>query len=247
MSHNYPLVFGAVAAEEWIDPDEIGDEMRLQIQLLGRLWSLLDLLQNEEIIIRVIDMPFLDTLEGDEWRIISDLRQLAEIDAEALSQARGQPGGRRWNCRQPGVRGANETHFSMPRMGKQPGRILERRFDKEWLRYEVSLSLRSLYLEYSDVFWAFTDNFGDSYIWTGEVPGRVRSLSRIDADVAARVAAMPFSGDFAGSATLIWRMLPTTVRSNPEALHEILDKYDADGGIKFADQPYVLMDLMGIL
>ena len=245
MSHNYPLVFEAVAAEEWIDPDEIGDEMRLQIQLLGRLWSLLDLLQNEEIIIRVIDMPFLDTLGGDEWRIISDLRQLAEIDAEALSRLVGNleaEGGIVDNLESEELMNA----FLYAKDGEAARRILERRFDKEWLRYEVSLSLRSLYLEYPDVFWAFTDNFGDSYIWTGEVPGRVRSLAKIDADVAARVAAMPFSGDFAGSATLIWRMLPTTVRSNPEALHEILDKYDADGGIKFADQPYVLMDLMGI-
>lgn len=239
-------MFDALVAKSWIDPEVVTNRLMAEAGVLAGLLRLTETVQDEEVLIQILDMSFLDAIDGSESWTIRELQNLADMDAEAFVRLFSHPEFEEGIVDDQDL-SAIKNLFLYAWDEEAAKRILER----EWDEYDsdpwVIDRLRRLFEDYPDVFWAFTDNFGNKYLWSTDVIAGIESLSQLDQALAARAASMPFTGEYAGLANDVWRLLRRATALDGEAVSEFLDEYELKGGIEFADQPYAMIDLLEII
>ena len=181
----------------------------------------------EETTLRIIRMPFLETIDRGDTTTLKTLRFLLQSDRGGLDQLLSLPSLRE---------GITEDHTDgtialMYLELKDPEAAAAIRA-LPWAKDQpLNIDpLMRLALESSRVFWAWMERFGDDLIYSSTL-GRVTVIARLDEEAAVEIVKMPFLETSESSDFLTLDFMIDMAGADPDGIRKILSHPELSGGI----------------
>ncbi len=242
----YPLIFDALIEKAWLNPGDVPESLRPISNVVHSILAVREGGGSEESVVRVLAMPFLDDLEGDEATLLHGISYLVGTDEEPLGVFLD------YVIANDGLSDGDtklDVYYWYMKANDEPSifRIFgERRPDASGGHHEHLLhQLVVLYTGYPTAYEATTEHFVGGYDNINLVLNVIR-LAMLDEDVARRLAEMPFNSISGGSGDFIWYVMYKAVYTDQVAAQELVQKYGTQGGVEHPEMSLFLIDAAAI-
>ena len=243
MSAEYPLVFEKLAQKPWLNPADVPETLEPILVVVEGISLVTELTDDEAAGLKILDMPFLDDIEGEETELLDHLWEMVGGRENSYNTfldhliANG------------GLTG-NETRVDVQYayMVAQDSAGMNRVFRGELPDSDDSSILGkmiTLYQRYPEAYFAASEHFTKNFQLSGRI-SNIRRLAAIDEDLAQRLAQMPFNGAWGGLSGEAWVLTIRATEENVEAVSSILETYETGGGIEHSDLGAYVMDMTSV-
>ena len=239
ISEKYPVLFDALIQEPWLNPVDVPETFEPVIDVVNGIESVAEVEDGKTAALKVLSMPFLDSLEGDEVELLDVLGGLTRFGANHLSIFLDHAitkGGLTDRERRVDIYYTYmEAHdpAGMNRLFR--GRLPE---DSD---VDILKEMIDLHGRYPAAYFATSEKFTvPDYAISLVV--NVARLAAIDEQLARRMAQMPFNNIPGGLDTEAWVFVEMAAGLNREATETLLEKYEMQGGADHSTLSLLVMD-----
>ncbi len=240
ISEDYPQLFDALIQKAWINPADVPETLEPVVEVVEAIALVTRSADYLTAAVKVLNMPFLEVIEGEEVAQLKDLANLARSGASGfnifLDHAIAK-GGLTDSAREVDINylymeahdaaGMNRV-FSGTVPEEGDNRIIEGMI-KLYQRYPEVYSTASVHLNAAFT----TPNYVDN----------VLELAQIDEQSARRLAQMPFNSIDGGLEHTAWVFVTRAVQEDSDATSAVLETYEMRGGADHSMMALFLLDV----
>ena len=243
ISQQYPLLFEALLQRTWINPTETPDDFRQVNETVNLIQHIADIADDETAGIKLLRMPFLDSIDSDKSDKYRAFQKIVSTSAESLTAFLDHAtanGGLTDNDREVDV-------FHLYMEAQDPvglERIYRGRLPEEWDAYMLGRMI-DLYSTYPAVYQAASESFVVASENLNFVLN-VSKLAAIDDQLARRLAEMPFNTIRGGLDHTAWYFVTQAAEADNPATVSLFDQYELQGGADHSTLALFVMDTASI-
>ena len=241
----YPLLFDALIEKSWLNPGDIPESLSPISDVVHSILAVKEEGGSEESVVRVLAMPFLDNLDGDEATLLQGISYVTGTDEESLGVFLD------YVIANDGLSdgdGIFEVYYWYMRANDESSivRIFgEEMPDARGGHDEYVLSrVIELYSTYPAAYRATSEHFSEAV--SINLVSNVIRLAMLDKDVARRLAEMPFNSFIGGSGNFAWFAMYKAAYTDQVAAQELVQKYGMQGGVGHPEMPLFLLEAAAI-
>ncbi len=242
-SMKYPLLFESLVQKAWLNPADVPADFIRVNEAIDHIRLLARVADNEAAAIKVLNMPFLDSLDGTEWDKYRALGEVVNGGPESFSAFVDYAitkGGFTDSDREVDVYYLYmETQDAAGMERIYSGRLPERR-DIFLLK-----DLVQLHTKYPVAYSAMSEHFRDFFQLPGFVMN-VSDLAAIDEQLAQRLVKMPFNRVSGGLDNSVWGFVARAAEADGDAATFLVEKYELQGGADHSALALLLLDAASI-
>ena len=239
MSSEYPLVFEKVAQKPWLDPEDVPETLESVLEVVEGISLITGLTEDEAAGLKVLDMPFLNDIEGEETELLDHLWEMVGGRENSYNTFLDHV------IANGGLIGS-ETRVDVQYayMVAQDSAGMNRVFRGELPDSDDSSILGkmiTLYQRYPDAYFAASENFTVPR-WNRRFVDKVIDLAKINEQSAERLAQMPFNAIPGGLGHAAWTFVTRIAQGDPSAAETLLEEYGMQGGADHSTLALLVMD-----
>ncbi len=241
----YPLLFDALIEKTWLNPGDIPESLSPISDVVHSILAVKEKGGSEESVVRVLAMPFLDNLDGDEATPLQGISYVAGKGEEPLGVFLD------YVIANDGLSdgdGILEVYYWYMRANDEPSivRIFgEEMPDARGGHNEYVLSrVVELYFSYPAAYRAASEHFIGAL--SINLVTRVINLAMLDKDVARRLAEMPFNSTSGNLGSFAWFAMYEAAYTDQVAAQDLVQKYGTQGGVEHSELPLFLLEAAAI-
>ncbi len=243
ISEEYPLLFDALIQQAWINPPDVPETLEPVVDVVDAIAFVTRTADDETAAVKVVHMPFLDVIDGEEVDLLEELANLARGGAGGFNTFLDHV------IANGGLTGSERrVDVLYAYMEAQDPAGMERLFEgrlPEPSDIHMFEDLVQLYWDYPILYSAVSVHSAKNFQYHG-LARHASRLAAIDEELAHRLAQMPFNGIRGGISGNAWTLTRRAAEENLEAASRILETYETGGGMEHTDLATYAMDITSV-